>query len=75
MLNLKKVGSNQTEVRGNGAVVLFSYETPVAAVIDGSRRVRTSTRWSKTTERHINGWLKGYKFETISQDQINSLLG
>jgi len=75
MLNIKKIGVNQTEVRGNGAVVLFSYETPVAAVINGAIRVRTETVWSRTTERHINGWLKGYKFDTISQDEINSLLG
>lgn len=73
MLNLKPVGSNQTEVRGNDTVVFFSYQTPVATVVDG-RRYRTETRWSRTTERHINKWLRGLQVEVVPQSFFDGLL-
>jgi len=52
----------------DGTLVLVSYETPVAArvfdevLIDGFTHkcalIRTSKKWSKTTTRHINKWLR-----------------
>lgn len=67
MLSMKKIGRNVTEMRTNDAVVLFSYETPVAAIVNGER-FRTSTRWSMTTQKHINRWIGGYPVEVMGQE-------
>ena len=57
-MKVKNIGSNQTEVHlNNGDVVFVSYETPVAAYINGKGYIRTSKKWSNTTTRHINKWL------------------
>lgn len=53
-LKLNPVGSNQTEVEWNGTVVLFSYKTPVAALVAGKRMIVTDTHYSRTTSKHIN---------------------
>ena len=49
----------------DGTLVLVSYETPVAARLfslaaenDGCALARTSKKWSATTTRHINKWLR-----------------
>lgn len=63
-MNLNPIASNMTELDlCDGVKVLFSYKTPVAAVIieetpEGPRQhqYKTSTRWSNTTQRHINKW-------------------
>ena len=54
-LTIKPIGSNQTELSANGMQVLFSYETPVAAWING-QYYKTEKKWSNTTTRHINKW-------------------
>jgi uncharacterized protein (UPF0371 family) len=59
----------------NGTVVLFSYETPVAAALyeeqldsKGNkyavhRYIKTSKKWSPTTSRHISKWIsENYRF-------------
>lgn len=52
-MKLTSLGSNQTQLElSNGTRVLFSYETPVAAVIDGVM-YRTEKKWSVTTSKHI----------------------
>ena len=52
-------------------LVLVSYETPVAARVfslaaknDGCALARTSKKWSATTTRHINKWLREEFSET-----------
>lgn len=56
-MKLNCIGSNQNEVTlSNGDVVFFSYNTPVAAIVNG-QRLRTEKFWSKTTTKHINQWL------------------
>ena len=56
-MKLRKTGNNTTEITlSNSAVVLFSYETPVAAIINGTP-YKTSKKWSVTTSKHINQWL------------------
>lgn len=60
-MRLKPVASNMTELHlNNGTIVLFSYETPVAAITfkNGchSDVIKTSKKWSNTTTRHINKW-------------------
>lgn len=58
-MEIKNLGSNQTEVSwSNKTTVLVSYSTPVAAIVDG-KVYRTEVKHSATTERHINKWLDG----------------
>jgi hypothetical protein len=52
-----------TEVKINGGlIVLFSYKTPVACLWENGQGGRTAMvttyKWSNTTTRHINQWLK-----------------
>ena len=49
----------------DGTLVLVSYETPVAARVfefasenNGCALFRTGKKWSATTTRHINKWLR-----------------
>lgn len=54
MARLQKLGSNVTGVhKDNGTFILFSYNTPVAAIVDGVK-YKTSTKHSVTTSKHIN---------------------
>ena len=65
-MKVKNIGSNMTELEfEDGTLVLISYETPVAARVfefasenNGCALVRTSKKWSATTTRHINKWLR-----------------
>jgi len=58
-MKIKSIGSNMTEMqRDDGTVVLFSYETPVAAEFD-YKLYKTNVKFSATTTRHINKWLAG----------------
>ena len=67
--------SNQTELATNGTVIFFSYETPVAAMLPSGRYVKTSTKYSLTTTKHVNKWLVGVMadVEVVPQDFINNL--
>ena len=54
-MKLKPIGSNQTEVeRDGGVMILYSYETPVAAFVPGRGALCTSRGYSPTTSRHVN---------------------
>jgi len=55
-MKLKPIGANKTELHIDGAHILFSYRTPVAAWIDGEY-FKTDKHWSKTTTKHINSWV------------------
>jgi len=45
--------------KGLDVTVLFSYETPVACHIEETMQFyRTEHKWSATTTRHINKWLR-----------------
>ncbi len=71
-MKLRNLGSNQTEIEMNGATVLFSYKTPVAANKDG-KFYRTEKAWSVTTSKHINKWLAGAHAETKPQEWFDNL--
>lgn len=71
-MKLNPIGSNQFEVTVNGAVILFSYSTPVAANVDGAF-YRTAKHWSTTTSKHINRWLDGRQAETKPQEWFENL--
>lgn len=57
-MKLRVLGQNQTEVEAGEVTVLFSYNTPVAAELDGEFFV-TQSKYSSTTTKHINSWLAG----------------
>lgn len=57
-MKARTIGSNQTEIeKGDGTLILVSYETPVAAVLPNGDALRTNRFYSVTTSRHINKWL------------------
>ena len=74
-MQLKRIAANQTEiVLNNGTTIFFSYDTPVAAQLPYYEYVRTSTKWSVTTSRHINKWLEGVIATEVSQDILDNLV-
>jgi hypothetical protein len=74
-MRIKQLGPNQTELTmANGDIVLFSYETPVAA-LHGGLHVKTSQKWSATTSRHINRWLEGVNAVEVPQSKMNAIGG
>tara|TARA_B100001250_G_scaffold114070_1_gene96530 strand:+ start:1620 stop:1883 length:264 start_codon:yes stop_codon:yes gene_type:complete len=71
-MHLNRIGYNKTVVyHNNGAEVFFSYDTPVAVKTPGYDYLKTSTKWSKTTSRHINQWLEGVKAKEVPQEVID----
>ena len=75
-MKLKQLGSNMAELATNsGAVILFSYSTPVAAMLPSGQYVKSSEWYSQTTTRHINKWLQGVfaDVETRSPEFISNL--
>lgn len=66
-MRLNRLGANLSElILKNGDIVLISYDTPVAARIDGDF-FRTEKKWSKTTSKHINGWLHDCKGDVLAE--------
>ena len=73
-MKLTQIASNMTELKfQDGTKVLFSYETPVAAEVNGNY-VKTSKKWSTTTSKHINKWLNGIDAEKAEQQFFNTLI-
>lgn len=76
-MKLTPIASNMTEVEIEGATILFSYKTPVAALMhdkDGYNGfIRTSKHWSATTSKHINKWLDGAKAVEVEQSILDKL--
>jgi hypothetical protein len=69
-MKLRKLGNNQTVITMQdgdfGKSILFSYDTPVAALING-RVYKTSKKWSVTTSRHINQWLSDLEADKVEE--------
>lgn len=75
-MKLNPIAANQNEVTLNdGTVIFFSYKTPVAAFIPGNGYVRSETKWSRTTTKHINKWLDGVVAKLVKQVEIENLIG
>ena len=51
--------TNASEVFCPGWILLYSYNTPVAAYQEGVGYFRTEEKYSATTTKHINKWLEG----------------
>ena len=74
-MKLTPIAANQNEVQfTNGTQVFFSYKTPVAAYCPSSGYIRTATKWSSTTSRHINKWLEGVTAIEVNQEELNNLV-
>ena len=74
-MKINQVGSNMTElVRSSGVIVLFSYSTPVAALLPSGKYVKTDRKYSATTTKHVNKWVLG-NVETKPQSYIDELAG
>lgn len=73
MLEVKPIGSNQTEIRTDGARILVSYSTPVAACIDGNYS-KTAKKHSATTSKHVSRWCPPILTETKPQEFFDNLL-
>lgn len=71
-MKLRNAGSNQTEVEIHGNIVFFSYQTPVAANVNG-KFYRTEQRHSVTTSKHINRWLDGRNADLKPQEWFDKL--
>jgi hypothetical protein len=77
---VQQIGSNQTEILlADGTTVLFSYSTPVAALVAGKGWVRTSQKWSATTTKHINAWFRKHRGSTdgvpsVPQSEVDQLV-
>ena len=75
-MQLSPIAANQTQLNlHDGTEVFFSYKTPVAAKLPNYDYIRTATKWSSTTTRHINKWLDGVTAQTVDQSLLNDLVG
>lgn len=73
-MKVTPLGTNKTQVSlADGTEVLFSYQTPVAALIPGRGWVRTEERYSVTTTKHINAWIQS-EAEQVDQWTIDQLV-
>ncbi len=57
-MRVNVINLNCAVVQTSSLDILFSYNTPVAAMIGGVGCVRT--KHSVTTSKHINTWLRGW---------------
>ena len=73
-LHLTPLGNNVTEVRYGTNYVLFSYQTAVAYCDKGGLFFVSSTKYSKTTTKHIKAWLKDMNYTVVSQETIDNLI-
>lgn len=68
MLKLKNIGAHENEVHEGDNIVLFSYETPVACILNGSNvGLKTERKWSVTTSKHINAFFGRHGIDTINE--------
>lgn len=73
-MKLHQIAPNRTElILANGTIVFFSYDTPVC-VDTGEEILRTETKHSVTTSKHINAWLEGRKTRLVSQNEIDKFV-
>lgn len=76
-MKLTPIKSNMTEVNIKGTTILFSYSTPVACHVIGKGYLKTSKKWSATTSKHINQWLKmndAKSVQEVPQETIQHIL-
>lgn len=87
MITLNRIDkTSATEVTLGNKTVLYSYSTPVAfkftngpQTVNGNpvEWVKTNKKWSVTTSKHINKWLRdtgAYSVLEMSQDELEGML-
>jgi hypothetical protein len=74
-MKLKTIGSNQTEVIRGNVTLFYSYSTPVAAFVPGRGALVTSTKYSRTTSKHITQCVArwGATRTEVTQAEIDAL--
>ena len=72
-MTLRQLGSNMTLVCLHGKEIFFSYETPVAAWVQGRGYLVSTTYYSRTTRKHITTWLDGKRSAAVPQEEIDQL--
>ncbi len=61
-MKVQQVTISSTQISlADGTEVLFSYSTPVAALVPGKGWMRTEQFYSTTTSKHINRWFAEHK--------------
>ena len=77
-MRIKNIGTNQTQIETScGNLLLISYETPVAAIIqtpEGLVAYKTEKNWSRTTSKHINNFLAGLEAQIKPQEWFDNLI-
>lgn len=76
-VELRNIGPNQNEVILNGVTLFFSYSTLVAAHVSASGPInfyKTAAHYSKTTSRHINGWLNKAAARVLTQAELEAFV-
>ena len=74
-MKLTQLGSNQSMVlMPDGQEFFFSYETCVAGYTPGEGYFKTSTKFSRTTSKHINQYLVGVNATIVEQSDIEAAL-
>lgn len=72
MLKIHERFGNATVVSFGDNFILFSHKEPVAINTPKGFKV-TEKKFSRTTSKHINQWLNGASYETLSHDEIVKL--
>ena len=62
-------GKAVVNVRANGLIVLYSYNTPVCAIDKSGAFVRLWSGWSAATAKHVNAFRDLYGISAISKNE------
>jgi len=74
-MKLTQLGSNQTMLlMPDGQEFFFSYDTCVAGYTPGEGYFKTSTKFSRTTSKHINQYLEGVNATIVEQSDIEAAM-
>ena len=79
-MKVQQVTTTSTQISlADGTEVLFSYSTPVAALVPGKGWIRTEQFYSTTTSKHINRWFAENKstaaeVATVPQWDVDQLV-
>lgn len=69
-MKINPVGSNQTEVeKRKGIIILFSYQTPVAAFVPGKGGLCSRKKYSRTTSSHVSSAISRWGCSRVDVDQ------
>jgi len=79
-MKVKTIGSNQVEIENGETTVLFSYDRPVAAFVEGRGGIRSEEFFSHATSRHVSAALARWgcskaKVEVVAQSALVALVG